>query len=132
MTQGDAGSLEDKVLSYQAGAIHYMRNAREFLGQQEFTKASEFIWGAMARAIKAVAALKGFELRQHRELWDYARELAQELNDPSLFQGFRQANSLHGNFYEAGLPAEEVIDSIETIGSAIAKLLSLLPEEADK
>jgi Archaeal PaREP1/PaREP8 family len=130
MTQDDAGPLEDKVLNYRAGAIHYLGNAREFLRQQEFAKASEFIWGAMAQAIKAVAASKGFELRQHRELWDYARELARELNDPSMFQDFRQANFLHSNFYEAGLPAEEVIDSVETVGATVGKLLSLLPEEA--
>jgi hypothetical protein len=130
MTQDDAGSLEDRVLNYRVGAIHYLGNAREFLRQQEFTKASEFIWGAMAQAIKAVAASKGYELRHYRELWDYARELAQELNDPSMFQDFRQANSLHSNFYEAGLPAEEVIDSVETIGATVGKLLSLLPEEA--
>jgi hypothetical protein len=69
-------------------------------------------------------------LHQYRELWDYARELARELNDPSMFQDFRQANSLHSNFYEAGLPAEEVIDSVETVGATVGKLLSLLPEEA--
>jgi hypothetical protein len=130
MTQDDTGSLEDRVLNYRVGAIHYLGNAQEFLRQQEFTKASEFIWGAMAQAIKAVAASKGFELRQYRELWDYARELARELNDPSMFQDFRQANSLHSNFYEAGLPAEEVIDSVETVGATVGKLLSLLPEEA--
>jgi len=34
------------------------------------------------------------------------------------------------NFYEAGLPAKEVIGSIGPIGSAVNNLLDLLPEEA--
>jgi hypothetical protein len=37
---------------------------------------------------------------------------------------------MHSNFYEAGLPAEEVIDSVASIGNTVSKLLGLLPEEA--
>jgi hypothetical protein len=54
-TNGESG--EDKVRNYRAGAIHYMSNAHSFLARQEFTKTSEFLWGAMAQAVKAVAAL---------------------------------------------------------------------------
>jgi hypothetical protein len=130
MTPREAESPEDQVRAYRSGAVHYMSNAQEFLVRREFTKTSEFLWGAISQAIKAVAAGQGMELRQHRQLWDYARELARELNDPELFQSFRQANALHSNFYKAGLPAEEVIDSIGPIGTAVGKLLDLLPREA--
>ena len=132
MIQFQDGPWEEKVRTYRAGSTHYLGNAQEFLVRREFTKASEFIWGAISQAIKAVAASNGIELRQHRELRDYTRELARELDDPSIWQDFRLANSLHSNFYEAGLPPEEVIDSIDTIRVTIAKLLGFLPEEVNQ
>jgi hypothetical protein len=130
MTPNNGESPGDRVRAYRSVAIHYMRNAHEFLSRRDFANASEFLWGAVSQSVKAVAALQGGELRQHRQLWDFARELARELDDPDLFQNFRQANSMHSNFYEAGLPAEEVIDSIGSIGAAVSKLLDLLPQEA--
>lgn len=130
MTAYNGESPEDRVRAYRSAAIHYMGNAHEFLSRREFAKTSEFLWGAMSQGVKAVAALQGRELRHHRQLWDFARELARELDEPDLFLSFRQANSLHSNFYEAGLPAEEVIDSIRPIGAAVSKLLDLLPQEA--
>jgi hypothetical protein len=126
MTPNNGESPEDRVRAYRSAAIHYMSNAHEFLSRRDFAKASEFLWGAVSQSVKAVAALQGRELRHHRQLWDFAREL----DDPDLFQNFRQANSMHSNFYEAGLPAEEVIDSIGSIGAAVSKLLDLLPQEA--
>jgi hypothetical protein len=132
LTPGEEESAEERVRRYRRESIHYLQNAQEFLARQEFTKAGEFLWGGMAMAIKAVAAVNGISLRQHRELWDYTRELARELNAPDIFQDFRQANSLHSNFYESGLPPEEVIDSLSTLRVTIGKLLSLLPEEVSQ
>lgn len=107
----------------------YLRNAYVSLERIELEKADKFGWGAMAQAVKAVAALKVIELRQHRDLGRYARDLAEELRDYSIFQNFRQADALYRNFYEAGLQREEVSDSLDSIRNTVAMLLRLLPEE---
>ena len=86
----------------------------------------------MAQAVKAVAASNGVHLASHGQLWEYARVISKERDDPAIIQDFRQANTFHMNFYEAGLPPEEVIDSMETFRATVGKLLNLLPEEASR
>lgn len=131
MTSRESSPMEAKVRAYRAGCVHYLENSLRFLSLHEYAKASEFAWGAMAQAVKAVAASGGIELRQHRELWDSARELSRELDDATIFRDFQRANALHSNFYEAGLLPEEVSESLEDIRATVGKLLGLLPEEAN-
>ena len=130
MTADDEGSQESKLDVYRSQATYYLDNAQEFLARQEFTKASEFLWGAVAQAVKAVAASEGVHLAHHCQVWDYAEEISREQDDPGIFDDFRQANTMHVNFYEAGLPPREVIGSMERLRVMVGKLLDLLPEEA--
>ena len=129
MIERDEEFPEDKIALYRSQAAYYLDNAQEFLSRQEFTKASEFLWGAVAQAVKAVAASEGVHLAHHGQVWDYAEEISRERNDPGIFDDFRQANTLHINFYEAGLPPREVISSMERLRVMVGKLLDLLPEE---
>lgn len=96
---------------YRGQSIHYYENALRFLEEGETEKAAEFLWGSVAEALKAVAATRGIVLRSHRDVREYARELAKELNDRSIFDGFKEANSLHADFYEAGLTLDDVKDA---------------------
>ena len=93
---------------FQAQSEHYYENALKFIRQGETQKAAELLWGSIAEALKAVAASRGLRLRNHREIWEYARELARELSDESIFDGFREAYSLHTDFYEAELTVDDV------------------------
>jgi len=109
---------------------HYQDNALRFLQEGEVQKASEFFWGSMAQALKAVAASRGMELRSHGLIRQYARELARELGDESIVDGFREADSLHSDFYEAGLTADDVTLAWETrIRPALDSLGRLLLEQ---
>ena len=113
---------------FQAQSEHYYENALNFLRQGETQKAAELLWGSIAEALKAVAASRGLRLRNHREIWEYARELARELSDESIFDGFKAAHSLHSDFYEAGLTLDDVKLEWETlIRPTLDKLTSLLP-----
>ena len=114
---------------YKAQSTHYLENAFSYIEAGDTEKAGEFLWGSMAQALKAVAASKGIEIRSHRGLLDYARELAKELKDESIFMVSRNAESLHRNFYELGYELEEVYISAEEIKATVGKLLSLIPEE---
>lgn len=94
----------------------------------EAEKAGEFLWGSMAQALKAVAASKGIELKKHWDIGDYARDLAKQLEDKSIYDAYGHASYLHSNYYEAGLRLEEVYIYAEGIRKAVGKLLSLIEE----
>lgn len=114
---------------YKAQSIHYLENAFSALGAGDPEKAGEFLWGSLAQALKAVAASKEIELRSHWDIADYAKELARELEDKSIFDVFGHASYLHSNFYEAGLRMEDVEIYAEEIREMVRKLLDLIPTE---
>lgn len=106
---------------------HYYDNALAFLRQGEVQKAAEFLWGSVAEALKAIAASRGIPVKNHRAVLNYARELSKELEDPSIFEGCKEANSLHSDFYEAELTLDDVRSAWETgIRPTLAKLHKLL------
>jgi hypothetical protein len=72
--------------------------------------------GSVATAFKAlVMAMKGVEVKSHRQLWEIARELVRETNDPSIYEAFKEANFLHNNFYEFQLSLDDIKNSAEKI-----------------
>ena len=107
----------------------YLRNAYTSLEQNEVEKAGEFLWGSMVQAIKAIAAFKDVELRSHEAIWTYVRQLSRELGDEAMFGAFRDANSLHQNFYESDLTREVVLTHGEMIRRAVRRSLAMLPPE---
>jgi hypothetical protein len=107
----------------------YLQNAYLSLARNEPEKASEFLWGSMTQALKAVAALNEIDLKSHRAIWEYASELAVQLGDQELFNAFKDANSLHSNFYEAGLTLDIVESFAEGIRPAVGRLLAIIPPE---
>jgi len=120
---------KESLRTYLTNTHHYLDNAFRALDAGEVDKAGEFIWGSMAAAIKAVAALKGTHLRRHRDIWDFAKALAKEMNSKTIFDDFVKANSLHSNFYESGLQREDVLLFAEDIRRTIGQLLRLIPSE---
>ena len=115
---------------YRTQSIHYFENALTSIEAGDAEKASEFLWGSLAEAAKAVAASKGRELRHHWEIGDYARRLAKEMGDEIISEAYRGANDLHINYYEAGLSMEEVYTYVNRIRMTVSKLLSLIPRES--
>ena len=106
-----------------------MQNVYIALEREEFEKASELLWGSMALAVKSVAAFREIRLQSHAAIWDYARQLTQELGDQELFDAFRDAHRLHTNFYESDLTREAVLISEERVRGAIGRLLGIFPRE---
>jgi hypothetical protein len=125
-------SIAQLLRGYVTRSQEYLQNAYVALEQNELEKASEFLWGSMAQAIKAFAAFKGEHLPSHAAIWKYVTELSRELGNPALFDAFRDADSLHKNFYESGLTREIVLLSEERIRYAIGMLLDMIPREALK
>jgi len=115
---------------YVEQSLRYLENGLISLNQGDCDKASEFLWGSVAEAVKAVAANKGIELKTHGELWNFARELAKELDDPKVYEAFRTASYLHTNFYEVELGPEEVLAAFDPIRAVVGQLLKEVKYEA--
>ena len=113
-----------KVEKYARQSLSYLRNASKLIDAGDSEKASEFLWGSMAQAIKAVVAAKGVTFRKHRLLWEYAETLAKELEDKSIYDSFVHAYSLHSNFYESDLELKDVCRIAEDVRATVGKLLS--------
>lgn len=111
---------------YKTQCIHYLENASKFIKVGNSEKASEFLWGSMAEAIKAAAASKGIQLKSHRELRNYAIGLAKELGDESIRNSFLHAQSLHSNFYETGLLMDDVVICTEEVRATVDKLFKFI------
>ncbi len=115
------------------GAEKYLRSAKELLEQarQEIVKgnlrqASEKIWDACALAIKAHAlAKKGVRIERHSDLWIYKNEVAKELGD-WVRAVFRQADSMHKNFYEDIATKEDVEDTLREVKRLVVEIAKTL------
>jgi len=118
--------VKERIEKYKAQSIHYLENAFSFIEVSDAEKASEFLWGSMAEALKAVAASKEIWLKSHKDLRNYAMELARNLPDESIRHTFLHAQSLHSNFYETGLLMEDVVACAEEVRRTVGKLFALI------
>jgi len=84
----------------------YYKNAEELIGQGELRKASEMLWGAVTQTVKALAAASNVEISNHREFFDFLRELCDELDNDYFYSSFVQLNDLHRNFYDEFIPED--------------------------
>jgi len=116
---------------YKDQSYHYFENALNSIQAGDAEKAGEFLWGSMAQALKAVAANEERKLNTHDKIRKYAAELAKKHDDMSLWDVYGIANSLHGNFYEAGLSLEEVETHADRIRTTVLKLFNLIPKDSE-
>ena len=119
-----------RVEKYAGQSLHYLKNASNFIDAGDSEKASEFLWGSMAEALKALALSRGIPLKNHRKIWDYAESLPKELGGKSIYDAFLHANFLHTNFYESELTLKDVRRMAEDIRVAVGRLLSFIPRES--
>jgi len=114
---------------YIEAACSLIARAREELEKGDLRQASEKIWGACALAIKAHAlARKGRRLESHRELWIYKNDVARELGE-WVKAVFRQADSMHKNFYEGLATREDVEETLEEVKRLVAAVRDAIMRE---
>ena len=118
-----------RVKTYASQSLRYLKNASKFIDSGNSDKASEFLWGSMAEALKAAAASRGIHLKNHRQIWNYVESLTKELEDKSIYDAFLQANLLHTNFYESELELKDICRMAEDIKVAVDKLVRLALQE---
>lgn len=80
----------------------------------------------MAAALKAlVMAKKGIEIKTHSQFWDIARQLTRETGDVSIYENYKEVNSLHSNFYNSRLSLDDIKNSSKKIAELVKKLRNL-------
>ena len=92
----------------------YLRQAEEELHQKDDTlQASEKTWGAMAHALKSVAAQRGWNHKRHQLLRDIATQLRLEYGRPRISELFSALEGAHNNYYEHSWTEEDVQEHLE-------------------
>ena len=110
---GDTGRTPAK---YAQLSDDFRAGARRHLNEDgDLPQASSKAWGMVAETIKAVSARHGGIIHAHRSIWHVLRELSQLVGEAGdeptqawINNAFRNARSLHTNFYEDEESKEEV------------------------
>ena len=122
---GDEDPIE-RAGKYLEGAEELVKQSRRELEEGDLRQASEKVWGACALAIKAHAlAKRGVRLESHRDLWEYKNEVARELGE-WVRAVFRQADSMHRNFYEDVATREDVEDTLKDVEKLVTTIVKAL------
>jgi len=106
----------------------YWANALDCATKGELRKASEMAWGAVAQALKALAASQGIYLETHRQLADFARDLSRATGDPYFRTELRDLNALHVNFYDTILDEVDFPEYLARAERFIRRLAEKLPK----
>ena len=120
------------ILSYINHSRQYLSNALLALQNDEAGKAGELLWGSVVEALQAVAAYRNRPIRTHRELKNFAIQLARDLNDQTIEKDFIVAESLHHNFYVVQQEPSDIAIVIPTVQQLVTMLLALMPPEAHR
>jgi len=118
--------MSAKIETYTKLLDEYLIEADEMLAKENFTQASEKLWGAAAEALKTVVAAREIELPSHRDLWEFTTRLDKEHPEMNLLNLFHVANSLHINFYENWLTPEAVKRGSEATREFVENLKKLI------
>jgi len=116
----------ERARAYIDQSLEYFENASKAFKEGKPDKAGEFLWGSVATALKAlVMAKKGIDIRSHSQFWEIARELTRETGDMTIYETYKEANSLHSNFYDSKLSLDDIKISSMKIAELVKKLISL-------
>ncbi|RLF11616.1 MAG: hypothetical protein DRJ62_03460 [Thermoprotei archaeon] len=90
-----------KVREYENAKRAYYEDALKFMGEGDFRKASELLWGAITIQVKLLALIKkGLHLGNHKQIRLFVQGVAKELQDEEIFKSFEFLERLHVNFYD--------------------------------
>lgn len=104
-----------RLKKYLALNQKYLSDADALLKTKDYVQASEKLWGATATLAKAIAALRGKQIKSHDGVTFFLTSIANELRDKSILRIVLMANGLHQNFYEDTLSPEAVKEGARLI-----------------
>lgn len=124
LMSAEIDKAENEADKFAAMVLHYSHNAAHYLQTKDWQKACEMMWGALSCTLKAVAAKHNKEIKSHRQLGEFARELARNEKNKDILNAYSHASTLHQNFYESNLDEKTVrifVDDIKRIIGILMK-----------
>ena len=112
------------VEEYRSDAHTLYDQAVVELEAGDLRQASEKFWGAAAQVLKSFAEKRGLVYETHAHIYKVIREAVQEARNPDVGEWFKQAEVLHGNFYENWMVESEV----RTSASDVRRLIYVIEE----
>ena len=109
------------IESYEVHSERLLRHARIELEKGDRLQTSEKAWGAVAHAIKAVAAHRGWRYDTHSDATRVIVRLVPELGD-RVYLLYGVANYLHKNHCIDAMPMDELRDCL----AYVEELLEIL------
>ena len=103
----------------------YIQRADEYLRAGDRVQASEKGWGAVAEAMKSIAAQRGWNHQGHRLLDDIVLQLSEEWNRPDVRLLFDTAERLHINLYEDVLRLDAISARVDDAKDLLRELQTL-------
>ena len=91
--------------------------------------AAEFLWGAFAHCLIAVAQNEGLPHDSHGAFGNIAKELAAKQHLPRWQSDFGAAENLHTHFYHGNLNTEHLRTHRDATARAVQHLLGMLRAE---
>ena len=110
--------VEDHVLMSR----NFLEQAKSELSKGDGLQASEKVWGAVAHALKAIGAQRGWRHRAHQNIQDIAAHMGDEFDRRDFFGHLTVAESMHQNFYENDKEEDLISQAIDDAETFLAKL----------
>ncbi len=100
---------------YRSAAHTLYDQALVELEAGDLRQASEKFWGAAAQVLKSFAEKRNLEHDSHSHAYRVIREAVDASRNPDVGEWFKQAEALHGNFYEDWMIESEIRSSAEDV-----------------
>ena len=114
---------------YTAISQHLLRQAQSELAKGDILQASEKAWGATAHAIKSACQRLGWNHHAHDHLRIAASYIVTELDRDDLERAFAHLDSVHINYYEHQIEADNVRRLIDSAAYFTRELATLPVDE---
>ena len=118
-------ALTSEPERYAELSRHFIEKADEYLLAGDRVQSSEKGWGAVAEAIKSIAAERGWNHNSQRLLNDVAFQLSEEWARPDVRRLFNAAKDLHINFYEDNRELDDIAASVGDAKALLGELETL-------
>ena len=110
------------IETHEVHSERLMRHAYLELEKGDRLQTSEKAWGAVAHAIKAVAARRGWRYDAHSDASRIIRRLVNETGDPKFRYLFNTANYLHQNYYKDVIPLVDLREALADVEELVEML----------
>ena len=110
-------------------ADHYYDNFRKYYENKNYSKASEFLWGALNALAYAIGLLHGEKVSDHGKVVNFINELANVYKDEEIEGCLASAQTIHANFFHNFMNDSMFDDSRKRTEKLLEKLVKILDAE---